>query len=137
MGTRTDAARHRFASSQRSLCRRFARAGSTTPQQSFRKDVIASHANLNDSTGLILDELKAVAQEVGTPAAQVALAWVRSKGAVTSILLGARTSQQLEDNLGVLETTLSTDQLARLDARSAIELGFPHDLLAAPMNQLA
>jgi len=30
-----------------------------------RKDVIASHANLNDSTGLILDELKAVAQEVG------------------------------------------------------------------------
>jgi hypothetical protein len=49
----------------------------------------------------------------------------------------ARTSQQLEDNLGVLETTLSTDQLARLDARSAIELGFPHDLLTAPMNQLA
>src|ERR1700737_2215207 len=68
---------------------------------------------------------------------EVDLAWVRSKGAVTSILLGARTSQQLEDNLGVLETTLSTDQLARLDARSAIELGFPHDLLAAPMNQLA
>jgi hypothetical protein len=52
-------------------------------------------------------------------------------------LLGARTSQQFEDNLGVLETTLSTDQLARLDARSAIELGFPHDLLTAPMNQLA
>ena len=66
---------------------------------------------------------------------EVDLAWVRSKGAVTSILLGARTSQQLEDNLGVLETTLSTDQLARLDARSAIEPGFPHALLAAPMNQ--
>jgi len=32
---------------------------------------------------------------------------------------------------------LSTDQLARLNARSAIEAGFPHDLLAAPMNQLA
>src|ERR1700674_1543014 len=41
---------------------------------------------------------------------EVDLAWVRSKGAVTSILLGARTSQQLKDNLGVLETTLSTDQ---------------------------
>jgi len=52
-------------------------------------------------------------------------------------LLGARGSQQLKDNLGVLETTLSTDQLARLNARSAIEAGFPHDLLAAPMNQLA
>jgi hypothetical protein len=56
---------------------------------------------------------------------------------VTSILLGARTSQQLRDNLGVLDTRLNADQLARLDARSAIELGFPHELLASPMIQLA
>lgn len=100
-----------------------------------RKDIIAGHAKLGESTFAILDELKAVAAEIGAPPARVALAWVRSKAAVTSILLGARTSRQLEENLGVLETTPNADQLARLDAKSAVDLGFPHELLASPMIQ--
>lgn len=100
-----------------------------------RKDVIAGYAKLTDSTFAILDVLKAVANEIGKPPAQVALAWVRSKAAVTSILMGARTSKQLKDNLGVLDTTLNADQLARLDAVSAVEMGFPHELLANPMIQ--
>jgi len=62
----------------------------------------------------------------------VALAWVRSKAEVTSILLGARKSQQRQDDVRGLETTLSTEQLARLDARSAIELDFPTISWRAP-----
>jgi hypothetical protein len=65
------------------------------------------------------------------------LAWLRAKTAVTSILLGARTSQQLKNNLGVLETILSDDHNRRLDACSAIDLGFPHDLLASTTIQQA
>ena len=38
--------------------------------------------------------------------------------------------EQLTDNLGVLRLTLSSEHLARLDAVSAIDLGFPHDFLA-------
>lgn len=101
-----------------------------------RKDIIAGYAKLGEATFGVLDELKAVASEIGKPAAQVALAWVRSKAAVTAVLMGARTSKQLRDNLAVLETTLSADQLARLDARSAVEMGFPHDLLASPLIQM-
>jgi hypothetical protein len=44
-------------------------------------------------------------------------------------LLGARKVDQLRDNLGALEVSLSAEQTARLDAVSAIERGFPHDFL--------
>jgi len=45
-------------------------------------------------------------------------------------LVGAKTLDQLEDNLGCLEFTLTEEQKARLDDASHIELGFPHDFLA-------
>ena len=48
-------------------------------------------------------------------------------------MLGARTLKQLEDNLGALDVALSDEQRARIESVSAIELGFPHDLLRRPM----
>jgi diketogulonate reductase-like aldo/keto reductase len=57
----------------------------------------------------------------------VALAWVRAKGALP--LLGARTTAQLQDNLGCLDMALSPDHVARLDTVSAAPLGFPHEFL--------
>jgi hypothetical protein len=42
-------------------------------------------------------------------------------------IIRVRTPAQLADNLGALEIKLTADELARLDAESAIELGFPHD----------
>lgn len=69
-----------------------------------------------------------VAAELDLPAAQVALAWLRSRGAVP--ILGARTAAQLEANLGCLDVRLSEDQLRRLDEVSRVPLGFPHDFLA-------
>jgi hypothetical protein len=44
-------------------------------------------------------------------------------------IVGARTAEQLRENLGCLDLELIPEQRARLDAASAIDLGFPHDFL--------
>ena len=101
-----------------------------------RKHLITTFGVLNEKALDIVDEVKKVAQEIKKPAALVALAWLRSKPAVTSILLGASNSEQLKANLEVLDFTLAEEHLQRLDAVSAIEPGFPHRLLhsTVPMS---
>ena len=71
-----------------------------------------------------------VADEVGCTSSQVAIAWVRQRTDLIIPLLGARSLNQLEDNLAALDVTLDAGQLARLDEASAIEMGFPHDFMA-------
>jgi aryl-alcohol dehydrogenase-like predicted oxidoreductase len=51
--------------------------------------------------------------------AQVALSWVAARPAVTSVILGARTSEQLADNLGAAELVLSAEETTRLNEISA------------------
>ena len=51
--------------------------------------------------------------------AQVALAWLVDRPAVTSVILGARTLEQLDDNLGAADLHLSAEETARLDEASA------------------
>jgi aryl-alcohol dehydrogenase-like predicted oxidoreductase len=58
----------------------------------------------------IVDEVKKLASEVQKSPSQVALAWLLSRSTVTSVLLGASTLDQLESNLGSLNTHLSPDQ---------------------------
>lgn len=77
----------------------------------------------------IAGEVVSVAERIGRSPAQVAIAWVRSRGPVIIPLIGARTASQLEDNLGALDVTLDAEHLERLDKASRIELGFPHDFL--------
>jgi aryl-alcohol dehydrogenase-like predicted oxidoreductase len=79
-------------------------------------------------TELDWDVIEAVARvsvELGVSPAEVALAWVRSRPAVTSTLIGARTIEQLRSNLASLEITLTPDQLAGLDEPSTPLLDFP------------
>ena len=78
----------------------------------------------------IAEEVVKLAGELGRSPAQVALAWVRQGEGVIVPLVGARTREQLDDNLGCLEFSLTPEQKARLDEASAIPLGFPHDFLA-------
>ena len=68
-----------------------------------------------------------IAAELNASLGQVALAWVRAKGALP--ILGVRTLPQLHDNLGCIDLKLSTEQTARLDDVSKVSLGFPHDFL--------
>jgi aryl-alcohol dehydrogenase-like predicted oxidoreductase len=79
----------------------------------------------------IAREVQAVAHEVGCTPPQIAIAWVLAQPGVIIPLLGARTVEQLQDNLGAREVALSPQQLERLDAASQIDLGFPHDFLAS------
>ena len=78
-------------------------------------------------------EVVALAQELEVTPAQVALAWLRHRPVTVIPIVGARKLSQLEDNLQSLSLTLTPAQVARLDDKSAIELGFPHDFLAAEM----
>lgn len=81
----------------------------------------------------IAEAVKAVAGDIGRTPAQVALAWLLTRRGVTSPILGARTVAQIEDNLGALDLVLGLDELQRLEAASAITLGFPHDFIASDM----
>ncbi len=84
---------------------------------------------LNDRTYDVIDALLETASTLDTTPARVALAWVQSRSGVTSTIVGARTMQQLEDNVGALEVRLSPDQVAVLDAVSKPALNFPADFL--------
>jgi len=106
-------------------------AGGAGAADTTRAEMNADHLterNLN-----IAAEVRAVAKECGKTPSQVALAWVRAQRERAQVLpiLGARTLAQLRDNLGCLDCRLTEEQLGRLDRKSAIELGFPHDFLAS------
>jgi aryl-alcohol dehydrogenase-like predicted oxidoreductase len=73
-----------------------------------------------------LDELEGVARETGATTSQIAIAWVASKGAIP--IIGPRTVEQLEDNLGSAGLNLAPEIIARLDKVSAIAPGYPHRL---------
>jgi aryl-alcohol dehydrogenase-like predicted oxidoreductase len=80
---------------------------------------------LDEKAYAIIDELLRIGGEVGATPAAVALAWVRGRPGVTSTLIGARTIDQLEQNLAALSVQLSPAQVQRLDALSDPQLAFP------------
>jgi len=91
-----------------------------------RLDSAPFHA-LSDRNLAIADAVIDVADEVDRPPAQVALAWVRQRGALP--LLGATKPRHLKSNLESLSLTLSGDHMTALTEASRIDLGFPHEFL--------
>jgi aryl-alcohol dehydrogenase-like predicted oxidoreductase len=67
-----------------------------------------------------------VAKERGASPAQVALAWLLDRPAVTSVIIGARTTEQFLDNLGAADLSLSQEELARLEEVSRPPLLYPY-----------
>ena len=88
-----------------------------------------AEANLTDKTYDLIDALIAIAKEVDSTPARVALAWLAQKPGVTSIILGARSQKQLDDNLAAAELTLNATQVGKLDELSKPTLNFPADML--------
>jgi aryl-alcohol dehydrogenase-like predicted oxidoreductase len=80
-----------------------------------------------DQEGLydIVEILIGIAEQHEVSAAQVALAWTLGRPAVTSVVIGARTGDQLADNLEAASLVLADDERARLDAASALPLIYP------------
>ena len=86
---------------------------------------------LDERTFDIVDELVRTAADLGTTPPAVALAWVQAKPGVTSTIIGARTMEQLEQNLAGLDVRLGPEQVVALDRLSAPSLGFPAGFLQA------
>jgi aryl-alcohol dehydrogenase-like predicted oxidoreductase len=80
---------------------------------------------LNDRAVEITKTVVAIADELGVSASHVALKWTMQQGFSSIPIVGATKLSQLEDNLKTINVTLSDEQMKRLDAVSAIELGFP------------
>jgi aryl-alcohol dehydrogenase-like predicted oxidoreductase len=66
----------------------------------------------------VVEAVRSVAEGRGATMAQVALAWVLQRPAVSSVILGARTTEQLEDNLGAADLVLDGEEVATLDRAS-------------------
>lgn len=73
----------------------------------------------------VLGALREVAKESGVSVARVALAWQLTKPFVTSVIIGAKNKEQLTDNLAAAEAKLSPEQVAKLDAASALPPEYP------------
>jgi aryl-alcohol dehydrogenase-like predicted oxidoreductase len=74
----------------------------------------------------VVEVLVEVAKDRGASPAQVALAWLLERPAVTSVIIGARTEAQLADNLGAAELSLTAQELARLEEVSRPPLLYPY-----------
>jgi aryl-alcohol dehydrogenase-like predicted oxidoreductase len=85
----------------------------------------------SDRPARIVDTLLRLAQETGHQPYQVALSWLRQKdvGVPLIPIIGARSAEQMTDNLSILDIELSNEVMTELDQVSSIELGFPHDFL--------
>jgi aryl-alcohol dehydrogenase (NADP+) len=74
--------------------------------------------NPEERTWRVIDAVRSVAEGSGVSMAQVALAWLVDRPAVTSVILGARALEQLDDNLGAADLHLSTEETALLNEAS-------------------
>jgi aryl-alcohol dehydrogenase-like predicted oxidoreductase len=77
----------------------------------------------------VLDVLTTVAREAETTVARAALAWVADRPGIASTIIGARTMEQLEDNLGALDVKLTAEQIRALNEISQPALSFPHNFV--------
>ena len=87
--------------------------------------------NDNPHTWAVIDAVEAIAAAHGVSPSQVALAWLVDRPAVTSVILGARTTEQLADNLAAADLQLSTDEVNQLTRVSQPHAGvYPYGPLA-------
>ena len=74
----------------------------------------------------VVDAIDAVAAETGRTVPQIALNWLLQRPTVATLVIGARNEEQLRQNLGAVGWNLTGDQVARLDAASAVTLPYPY-----------
>jgi aryl-alcohol dehydrogenase-like predicted oxidoreductase len=72
-----------------------------------------------------IDVMRTIASAKGCTVPQVALAWLLHQKVVTSVIIGAKRVDQLTDNIGAVEVSLSTEDLAALDAVTHLPAEYP------------
>ncbi|WP_031303732.1 aldo/keto reductase [Sphingobium quisquiliarum] len=73
----------------------------------------------------VIDAMRPIAERHGVSVAQIALAWLLHQQAVTSVIIGVKRPDQLADNLAAIDVRLSAEDLAALDAASALPAEYP------------
>jgi aryl-alcohol dehydrogenase-like predicted oxidoreductase len=74
----------------------------------------------------VVDALDAVAKETGKTVPQIAINWLLQRPTVANVIIGARDEAQLRQNLGAIGWNLTPEQVARLDAASAVPAVYPY-----------
>jgi aryl-alcohol dehydrogenase-like predicted oxidoreductase len=76
-----------------------------------------------------LEVVQQIAKQRGKSPSQVALAWLLAQPGITAPILGARTMEQLEDNLGCVGWQLTEEELKQLDQASRLEDAYPYQFI--------
>jgi aryl-alcohol dehydrogenase-like predicted oxidoreductase len=97
-------------------------SGTRQVSGTWNEPPVRTREKLYDTVEVLVD----IAGAHGASPAQVALAWLLGRPAVTSVIIGARTDEQLLDNLGGASLQFSRDERAALDKVSAPELIYPY-----------
>ena len=84
---------------------------------------------------IAVTSMRGIADAHGASIPQVAIAWVLAQPSVTSVIIGAKKMTQLEDNLGAVDVELTEEDLAALDAASALSLEYPAWMAALPSDR--
>jgi aryl-alcohol dehydrogenase-like predicted oxidoreductase len=92
------------------------------------KDRFAAYDN--DRGWKVVEVLRALATENQTTPSAIALAWLLAKPAVTSVIFGARSIEQLDENLAAADVKLTAAEFAKLDEASAVDFGYPYKFIA-------
>ncbi len=103
----------------------------TPDDESLRRQGNESRGRTSERALSIARAVDSVADELGVTSAQVATAWVSSRGYRFIPIVGARKESQLRDTLASVSVTFTPEQRERLDEASRISLGFPHEFLQA------
>jgi aryl-alcohol dehydrogenase-like predicted oxidoreductase len=74
----------------------------------------------------VVDSLDEVARETGKTVPQIALNWLIQRPTVANVIIGARNEEQLRQNLGAVGWNLTREQVAKLDAASAVTPAYPY-----------
>ena len=83
-----------------------------------------------DQNWAIIEAMGQIAEAAGKSYSQIALNWLLGRAEVSSVIIGVRTLEQLDDNLAATGWQLAEDQRAELDLVSAIKPGYPYRMMA-------
>ncbi|MET9244819.1 aldo/keto reductase [Nonomuraea sp. NPDC003709] len=98
--------------------------GTAQPGTRVAADSVSEHDHA------VARAVQEVADSLGASSSQVAIAWTRARSRAVLPIVGARTVEQLADNLGVVDVDLPEDAVRRLDEATGFTLGFPADFIA-------
>jgi aryl-alcohol dehydrogenase-like predicted oxidoreductase len=103
------------------------RRGQPLPENTRKSEFAEAGPKVDDEyVYKVVDAIDEVSRETGKTVAQIALNWLLQRPTVSTIVVGARNGEQLTQNLGSVGWNLTTEQIARLDAASAVTPVYPY-----------